>query len=324
MREALFYTREGDRLQCNLCPHACFIFEGETGLCRHRKNIEGKLIASGYAKVSSIALDPIEKKPLYHFYPGRAVLSVGSLWCNLRCSFCQNWHIAHREQKTTFVEPERLLELALEDNSIGIAFTYNEPIVWYEYVCDTAQLFKEKGLKTILVTNGFIQEEPLKKLLPYIDALNIDVKAFNEEFYKKFCSGTLADVMRTVEKAAEHVHVEVTTLIIGGLNDDGQDMRDLVTWLAGIHKDIPLHISRYYPNYKMQNPITSIDTLYELRSVANEFINYTYIGNVPGADNNTYCPQCDDKVVERDYTVSMIGLQDGKCIRCGLPIPIVI
>lgn len=323
MREALFYTREEDRLQCNLCPHGCFILEGGTGLCMHRKNVEGKLIADGYAKVSSIALDPIEKKPLYHFYPGSTILSVGSLWCNLRCLFCQNWHIAHKEQKTALVQPERLLELALEDNSVGIAFTYNEPIIWYEYVYDTAQLFKKNGLKTILVTNGFIQEEPLEKLLPYVDALNIDVKAFKEEFYRKFCNGALADVMRTVEKAAGQVHVEITTLVIGGLNDDRQDMRDLTTWLAGIHEDIPLHISRYYPNYKMQNPATSIDILYELRNMASEFINYVYIGNVAGADNSTYCPQCGYKVIERGYIVTMVGLQDGKCVACGLPIPII-
>ena len=324
MREALFYFKENGRIRCRLCPHNCLIAEGRTGICRHRRNIGGRLNADGYAKVSSVALDPIEKKPLYHFHPGSAILSVGGLWCNFRCSFCQNWHISQMEQVTTYIEPKRLVDMAIEYDSVGIAFTYNEPVIWYEYVLDTARLCKEKGLKTVMVTNGYIQSEPLKELLPYIDAFNIDVKAFNGEFYRNVCGGDLATVKQTVEKAAGESHVEVTTLIIEGLNDDVREIEDLARWLAGIDKNIPWHLSRYYPGYRMELPATRTDVIYKLRKVARKFLNYVYIGNVLGADNDTYCPKCGNKVVERGYSVSVKGLKEGKCSNCGYPVSIVI
>lgn len=322
MREALFYTMEGDKIRCNLCPHECLIPEGKSGLCRQRKHVNGTLIAEGYAMVSSIAMDPIEKKPLYHFYPGSFILSVGGLWCNLRCSFCQNWHIAHREQPTVFVAPDKLVEMAIEHNSIGIAFTYNEPVIWYEYILDTAQLCKQKDLKVVLVTNGFVQVEPLKDLLLYVDAFNIDVKAFNEEFYRRVCGGELSSVKTVVEQAAGKAHVEVTTLIIGGLNDDKAEIRELAQWLSKIDRNIPLHLSRYYPNYRMQLPPTPVNTLYELRDVAREYLDFVYVGNVMGADNNTYCPKCGHKIVERGYSIKVMGLKDKRCTNCKAPIPI--
>ncbi len=323
MREALFYITEGDKIRCNLCPHECLISEGKVGLCRQRKHVHGRLIAEGYARVSSIAMDPIEKKPLYHFHPGSFILSVGGLWCNLRCSFCQNWHIAHRQQPTTVVDPEKLVEIAIEHNSIGIAFTYNEPVIWYEYVLDTAQLCKQKGLKVVLVTNGFIQVEPLKDLFPYVDAFNIDVKAFNEQFYRMVCGGDLSAVKKVVEQAAGKAHVEVTTLIIGGLNDDKAEIRGLAHWLGEVDRSIPLHLSRYYPNYRMQLPPTPVTTLYELRDVAREYLDFVYIGNVMGADNNTYCPKCEQKIVDRGRVIKVTGLKDKRCTNCGATIPIV-
>ncbi|MBM7581596.1 pyruvate formate lyase activating enzyme [Caldicoprobacter guelmensis] len=324
MREALFYVKEGDRVKCSLCPHECLISEGKAGFCRQRKHINGKLMAEGYARVSSIAMDPIEKKPLYHFYPGSFILSVGGLWCNLRCSFCQNWHIAHREQSTTVVEPEKLVEMAIAHDSVGIAFTYNEPVIWYEYILDTAQLCKQKDLKVVLVTNGFIQIEPLKYLLPYVDAFNIDVKAFNDRFYREICGGDLSAVKKVVEHAAKKAHVEITTLIIGGLNDDKEEINELARWLSEIDRNIPLHLSRYYPNYRMQLPPTPVATLYRLRDMAREYLNFVYVGNVVGADNNTYCPQCRQKIVDRGYVIRVIGLKDNRCINCGTTIPIVI
>lgn len=324
MREALFYVKEGDKVKCSLCPHECLISEGKAGLCRQRKHINGKLMAEGYARVSSIAMDPIEKKPLYHFYPGSFILSVGGLWCNLRCSFCQNWHIAHREQPTTVVPPEKLVEMAIAHDSVGIAFTYNEPVIWYEYILDTAQLCKQKDLKVVLVTNGFIQIEPLKDLLPYVDAFNIDVKAFNDRFYRKICGGDLSAVKKVVEHAAMKAHVEITTLVIGGLNDDKEEIKELARWLSEIDRNIPLHLSRYYPNYRMQLPPTPVATLYGLRDVAREYLNFVYVGNVVGADNNTYCPQCGQKIVDRGYVIRVIGLKDNRCINCGATIPIVI
>ena len=323
MREALFYPGEYDRIRCELCPHRCLIPEDRTGICRHRKNIGGKLFAVGYGRVSSVALDPIEKKPLYHFHPGTAILSIGGLWCNFRCSFCQNWHISQRERETAYIEPVQLVDMAIENNSIGIAFTYNEPMIWYEYVLDTALLCREKGLKTVMVTNGFIRPEPIKELIPYIDALNIDVKAFNNDFYKEICGGDLAAVKQTVEAAAEKSHVEVTTLIIESLNGDVREIKALARWLAGIDKNIPLHLSRYHPDYRMELPPTRVDVLYELKQVAGEFLNYVYIGNVFGADNNTYCPGCGNKIVERGYFISVTGLNESRCSRCNFDISII-
>lgn len=323
MKEALFYTREGDRIRCDLCPHQCLIIEGKSGLCRQRKHLNGKLIAEGYAMVSAIAMDPIEKKPLYHFCPGSFILSVGGLWCNLRCSYCQNWHIAHSRQPTTFMPPERLVEMALEHNSIGIAFTYNEPVIWYEYILDTAKLCREKGLKVVLVTNGFIRLEPLKDLLPHVDAFNIDVKAFSEHFYRRICGGDLHSVKKAVECAAERAHVEVTTLIIGGLNDDEAEVRGLAQWLGGIDRNVPLHLSRYFPNYRMQFPPTPVTALYRLRDVAREYLDFVYVGNVIGADNDTYCPKCGYRIVERGYSVKVTGLNHGRCVNCKAPIPFV-
>ena len=323
MREALFYSREGDNIRCSLCPHECLLSEGKVGLCRQRRHVHGRLMAEGYARVSSIAMDPIEKKPLYHFYPGSFILSVGGLWCNLRCSFCQNWHISQREQSTAVMAPEKLVELAVEHDSVGIAFTYNEPLIWYEYILDTAQLCKQRDLKVVLVTNGFVQVKPLEDLLPYVDAFNIDVKAFNERFYREICGGDLSAVKRVVERAAAKVHIEVTTLIIGGLNDDKAEIEGLARWLSEVDRNIPLHLSRYYPNYRMQLPPTPVTTLYELRDVAREYLDYVYIGNVMGADNNTYCPKCGQKVVDRGYAIKVTGMKAQRCINCGTPIPIV-
>lgn len=323
MREALFYSREGDKIRCSLCPHECLLSEGKVGLCRQRRHVHGRLMAEGYARVSSIAMDPIEKKPLYHFYPGSFILSVGGLWCNLRCSFCQNWHISQREQSTAVMAPEKLVELAVEHDSVGIAFTYNEPLIWYEYILDTAQLCQQRDLKVVLVTNGFVQVKPLEDLLPYVDAFNIDVKAFNERFYREICGGDLSAVKRVVERAAAKVHIEVTTLIIGGLNDDKAEIEGLARWLSEVDRNIPLHLSRYYPNYRMQLPPTPVTTLYELRDVAREYLDYVYIGNVMGADNNTYCPKCGQKVVDRGYAIKVTGMKAQRCINCGTPIPIV-
>ncbi len=219
--------------------------------------------------------------------------------------------------------PERLVELAVEHDSVGIAFTYNEPLIWYEYILDTAQLCKQRDLKVVLVTNGFVQVKPLEDLLPYVDAFNIDVKAFNERFYREICGGDLSAVKRVVERAAAKVHIEVTTLIIGGLNDDKAEIEGLARWLSEVDRNIPLHLSRYYPNYRMQLPPTPVTTLYELRDVAREYLDYVYIGNVMGADNNTYCPKCGQKVVDRGYAIKVTGMKAQRCINCGTPIPIV-
>ncbi len=317
MREGLFYETHEKGVRCNLCPHGCIISEGCTGICRQRRNRGGILVAEGYGRVSSIALDPMEKKPLYHFYPGTDVLSIGSLWCNLRCEFCQNWHIAHKEQHTVYISPERLVERALNLGAIGIAYTYNEPIIWYEYVYDTVKLARDKGLKNVLITNGFINREPLEKLLPYIDAMNIDVKAFNNDFYRDICKGDLSPVKDTVKMSASACHIEITSLIIGGLNDAPYEMEYLAKWLSKIDTAIPLHISRYYPNYKLSVEATPRETMLKLNDIAKDYLSFVYIGNLMGIDNNTYCPSCKNLLIERGYRTRVIGIQNGRCSKCG-------
>lgn len=327
MHPAMFYEKlEDGKVQCNLCPQDCIIKPGAPGFCRMRKNIDGELFSLNYARISSYGLDPIEKKPLYHFYPGSWIFSAGTLGCNFRCQFCQNWQIAQcTDVPTTSITPEGLVALARRyPKNIGIAYTYSEPMIWFEYVYDTAKLAREAGLKNVVVTNGFVREEPLKLLLTYIDAMNIDVKGFTAEFYRGITRGDLNPVLETVERAAGECHVEVTTLLIPGLNDDDRDIEALTEWLSGIDKQIPLHFSRYFPNYKMNRPPTPIATLEKARRIAKQRLEYVYIGNVPGEDNSTYCPECGEELINRDGSPAKVRLDSGnKCPNCKHPINVI-
>lgn len=282
-KEALFYKKlDNERVQCYLCPHLCTIDKGNYGLCRVRKNIDGHLYTMNYKKVTSMALDPIEKKPLYRYYPNSNILSVGSFGCNFNCQFCQNFSIAHNQPFCEEIDGERLIKAAIsQQNCIGIAYTYNEPSIWYEYVYETAQKAREANLKNVLVTNGFISEEPLKLLLPYIDALNIDVKSFSNNFYKKQCRGNLQVVKNTVEISSKYCHVELTTLIIPELNDNIEEVSKLSKWIAKIDKNIPLHLTRFFPTYNMlDKQPTDVSRLKSLKKEAQKHLNYVYLGNV--------------------------------------------
>jgi len=333
MHEAKFYEKTGDeQVRCHLCPHNCRLPEGRTGLCRVRRSEGGKLYTLNYGRISSSGLDPIEKKPLYHFYPGSQIFSVGTFGCNFHCRFCQNWEIAHGEPVTEEVSPERLVEIAIKardhSGSIGIAYTYSEPLVWYEYVYDSAKLAHENGLKNVLVTNGSVHEEPLRQLLPYIDAMNIDVKAFTGDYYKKVCRGDLEPVMRTVEIAHGRCHVELTTLLVPGMNDGEEEIGALVDWVASLDEAIPLHFSRYFPRYKMELPPTPLETLARARELAHRKLKYVYVGNAweLGEDvNNTRCPVCQNLLVRRaGYRVTVPGLKGRTCKECGTRIEIVV
>lgn len=273
------------RVECQICPHHCKIKEGHLGLCKGRKNKDGEIISENYGRLTGSALDPIEKKPLYHFYPGSRILSVGSYGCNLNCPFCQNCDISMvggGEIETVEITCEELVDKALElknRGNIGIAYTYNEPLIGYEFVRDCATLAKEKGLKNVIVSNGYICEEPLKELLPVIDAFNIDLKGFTEEFYHKLW-GDLATVKRSIELAAKKCHVEVTTLIIPGENDSEEEMEALSSWLASINSDIPLHISRFFPRWRMQDrEATPVKQVYRLAEVARRNLSNVHEGN---------------------------------------------
>lgn len=285
MKKALFYEKtDNGKVRCMLCPHGCTVPQGAAGVCRVRKNTGGELYSLNYACVTSVALDPIEKKPLYHFRPGAVILSVGTYGCNFKCGYCQNWSIAHEDARTGPMTPGELADLALfytGKGSIGVAYTYNEPSIWYEFVLESSMLVKEKGLANVLVTNGFINIAPLKQLLPFIDAMNIDVKAFTDSFYRKYCGGRLDSVKKTVECAAESCHVEITTLIIPGLNDSPGEIAELARWLSAIDPDIVLHLSRFFPNYQMQDiPPTPLTTLQKARDAASEHLRHVYLGNV--------------------------------------------
>lgn len=274
------------KIECEICPHHCKLEEGRLGICRGRINRNGEVISENYGKLTALALDPIEKKPLYHFYPGSSILSVGSYGCNLNCPFCQNCDISmvgSREIAYQEVTDEELTEKALQlkgRGNIGIAYTYNEPLIGYEFVRDCAKAAKRKGLMNVVVTNGYICKEPLKELLPYIDAFNIDLKGFTEEFYHKL-RGDLATVKQSIELAAEKCHVEVTTLIIPGENDSKEEMEALSGWLAGISPEIPLHISRFFPRFKMMDKkATPVEQVYRLAEVARKKLRYVHEGNV--------------------------------------------
>ncbi len=273
------------RIVCEICPHKCRIAPGKVGICGTRTNEEGAIKSMNYGVLTAIALDPIEKKPLYHFFPGTKILSVGSWGCNLKCPFCQNHRISMAKGAlagSSYVSAEELVKKALmlrPAKNIGIAHTYNEPFISYEYVMDVSVLAKKEGLKNILVTNGYVCKEPLEEILPLIDAMNVDLKAFNDEFYRNI-GGDLESVKRTIEVSYSKCHVEVTTLIVPGENDDKKEIEKLVKWLASLDKNIVYHISAFFPNYKYTDKkATSFAKIYELVDLAKKHLNHVYPGN---------------------------------------------
>jgi len=323
-REAVFFRQlDNNRVICDLCPRNCIIDNNQTSVCRSRKNINGKLFSENYGKITAYRMDPIEKKPLLHYYPGKRIFSIGSFGCNLHCQFCQNHEIAHGNPHFIETTPENLADIAEnEKNNIGIAYTYNEPIIWFEFLMDIMPLVNKSGLKNILVTNGYIEEKPLEILLEHVDAMNIDLKGFSDHFYKSFCGSDLNPVKKTIKKASNVCHVEITTLIVPGLNDTKEEMEHMARWLSSIDPSIPLHLSRYFPSYKLNLPETDIDTLYGLQVEAKKFLEYVYIGNVSQVDMNTYCPRCNNLVVERNGSSNIKGLKDGNCTTCEYSINI--
>ncbi|HJC10056.1 MAG TPA: AmmeMemoRadiSam system radical SAM enzyme [Candidatus Blautia merdigallinarum] len=270
---------------CEVCMHKCLLAPGQYGICRARCNEGGKVVSKNYGLLTSLALDPIEKKPLKMFAPGSLILSAGSFGCNLRCPFCQNHEISmvrYEKEDLRYVSPKELTELAGQyqnRGNIGIAFTYNEPLVGYEYVRDTAKLVKKTGMKTVLVTNGSAALWVLEELLPYIDAMNIDLKGFRAEYYKKL-GGDLKTVQDFIRHAAGHCHIELTTLIIPGENDSQEEMEEEAQWIAAINSSIPLHVTRFFPRYHMrQTKATPVETVYSLAGTAKKYLKHVFVGN---------------------------------------------
>jgi pyruvate formate lyase activating enzyme len=323
--EAQFYDRKNSAVECHICPHNCTILLDKYGLCRGRKNENGQLWAINFGETTSVAIDPIEKKPLYHFYPGSQILSIACNSCNMRCPFCQNWEISQEDVQTQFIAPDVLASIYKEHQSIGIAYTYTEPLMWYEYLLEAGKLIHQEGGKNVLVTNGLINEQPLLMLMPLIDAMNIDLKTMDPEVYKKTLKGDLHTVLRTIEIARTRCHVELTNLLVTGLNDKKKNVDMIIDYVSSKDPDIPVHFSRYYPNYHYDSPPTPEKKLEYAYEKAKEKLKYVYLGNIPSEEAaNTYCPQCNNLLIERmHYRTIVTGLKGNKCKKCGTKINIV-
>jgi len=327
MKEALFWKVEGEKVRCELCPHYCLIPNGSVGRCRVRRNEGGVLYSLNYGKVASVALDPVEKKPLYHFHPGQPILSLGTIGCNFACKFCQNWELAEGKAPVDDIRSSDVPALAKRARSFGVAYTYNEPFIWYEFVLETARLCHALGLKNVLVTNGFVNAEPLDELLPFIDALNIDIKGMRQEFHDELTGGKIEPVLETCRRANSKAHVEITNLVIPGYNDSAEDFEELGAWVAAnLGKDTPMHVSAYFPRHHLNAPPTPLSTLQAAKKALNKHLNYVYIGNAPSAEgSDTYCPNCGNVLVERvGYHARVVGLTDTRCAKCQTPIHIIV
>ena len=319
------YTYSKDsKLSCVLCPHHCVMKDGERGICMVRENRGGELHLPFYGVLSAVSIDPIEKKPLYHFYPGSSIFSVGFYGCSFHCPFCQNFRIAqftpNGENRRT--QPAELVEQALTQGASAIAYTYSEPLVHFEWILETAKQAHRKGLKNVLVSNGYINPKPADELLDVLDAANIDFKSNRSEFYKKVVGGKIEPVKAFIKKAAKRIHLELTTLVIPGHTDSREEITEISEFIATQHPDIPLHLSCYYPAYKFDAPPTEPDTVFELTEIARRHLNFVYPGNVGLREVNTRCSECGNVLVRRrGYQVEMPGIKGGSCAQCGHPVP---
>jgi pyruvate formate lyase activating enzyme len=331
LHEAQWWETDADgRVHCYLCPRHCHIRDGQSGFCFIRVNRGGKLYSLGYGAPAALQIDPIEKKPLNHFLPGTRVFSMGTAGCNMGCFFCQNWDISKSRQdqvNARDVPPEEVPELALSYGCDSLAFTYNEPTIWGEYVIDICRAAKSYGLKTVMVTNGYITREAFHDIYDYIDAANVDLKAFTENFYGKITLTHMQPVLDTLLllKNETPVWFEITNLMIPDLNDDPEETRKLADWiLHNLGPDIPLHFTAFHPDFKLQNkPPTPPETLHRARQIALEAgLHYVYEGNIVTDAGSTLCPECNLRIIRRSWhKVEQNLLKDGKCPRCGYVIP---
>ncbi len=325
---AKYFTNEkGSDVRCTLCPHNCLIKEGKSGVCRIRINKGGKLIAESYRKCSAVSFDPIEKKPLYHFYPGKSILSIGSVGCNMHCYWCQNCDISQvgvqETNRLTEFTPQDLLRVAQSrSDNIGIAFTYNEPLIHIESYMEVASLFSENGFKNVVVSNGYISQEALKEYLNVIDAFNIDVKGFDEKKYRHYTGGGLKEVLTNLKRINNAgKHLEITYLVVTGVNDSEIEFRDFIEWVkTNLGRNTVVHLSRYFPRHKFDAEPTSLDKLIELAKIASEKLFFTYVGNIYSKEyKNTTCPVCNRRLITRlGYMVNIDRkIINGKCPECG-------
>jgi pyruvate formate lyase activating enzyme len=320
-----WHCLEDGLVRCDLCPHGCTLAEGAVGRCRVRQAQDGALQALSYGHLTSVSMDPVEKKPLHHFHPGHGILSVGSWGCNLACSFCQNWRISQRmDAAGAATEPAQVVAMAEAERSFGIAYTYNEPLVGLEYVLDCSRLARERGLKNVLVTNGYVMPEPAAEVLAVTDAINLDIKSMDPSFYRSLCKGTLESVLDFARQAvAAGCWLEVTCLLVPGHNEGTDQVARLAAWIRdNLGVAVPLHLSAYFPQYRMDIPATESGVLKAACRCAREVLPYVYVGNMPGTGwADTYCPGCGSVLVHRrGYDVAMDGVRDGRCGRCARPV----
>ena len=331
MKEAACYVKLSDgRIRCDLCPHYCLLTDGERGKCNARSNQQGKLVSENFGVITALCTDPVEKKPLYHFFPGGEILSIGSFGCNLNCNWCQNAAIAQQAREAfshiRYTPPEAIVQAAVDSKSIGLAYTYNEPVVWYEYMMEMAEGIRKHGLKNVLVTNLQINPKPLQQLIPLLDAVNADLKSFDALFYKKEAGGHLDVIKKNLKTIVESgVHLEVTFLILPLMNMKQAMFADMVNWIADELGDrTVLHLSRYFPANKMDDPPTSLELMHRFFNLAKEKLPYVYLGNVRDSSEtaSTFCRSCGNTVIARTgYHTETVGLKsDGSCIHCREPV----
>ena len=324
---AKFWRAEGNAVRCVLCPHHCRIADGESGICKVRKNEGGHLITLVYGLAAAMHVDPIEKKPLFHFLPGTASFSIATAGCNFRCAFCQNWTLSQSpgELKKILgeeVEPDQVVRMAIHAGCRSVSYTYSEPTIYFEYALDCGILARKAGLKNIFVTNGYIETAPLEELTGILDAANVDVKAFREAFYHTHCGGRLAPVLTAVKKMKTMgVWVEITTLVIPTLNDSQEELRDIAAFIRKeLGADVPWHVSRFHPDYKMPGlPATPEKTLSRAREIGmEEGLQFVYTGNLwGGAGEHTHCPGCGQTIIARaGFQIGSVEMDDGKCRFC--------
>jgi pyruvate formate lyase activating enzyme len=309
--EAGYFTvlsPEINKIRCDLCPHHCILTDGKTGICLVRRNIGGTLYTLNYCRPVSSAIDPIEKKPLYHFFPGTEIYSTGPSGCTFKCMFCQNCEISQNVILARELSVDTIVKDVAMSRTIGIAYTYSEPYTWFETIMDVGPRVHDSGLKNVLVTNGFMEPRPLSQLLTFVDAINIDIKSIRPGFYRRLCKARLEPVLRSCEQVKTKCHLEITNLLIPGENDSEKDIVDLVDYIAkNLGKDTPLHFSRYFPRHKMDLPPTSSASLTRAKEIAKSRLDYVYVGNIePDDSSNTYCPSCKKLLIKRcGYDVSI-------------------
>ncbi|MDO9108943.1 MAG: AmmeMemoRadiSam system radical SAM enzyme [Coriobacteriia bacterium] len=329
MHPAVLWELHGDRVSCRLCPNLCSIFEGHTGICGVRQVVDGRLVALTYGRISSIAADPIEKKPVFHYHPGSLVLSIGSVGCSMRCGHCQNWEISRGDPNSAeglhTVLPSTIADMAGKYRCPGVAFTYNEPIIWAEYVADVARACRQAGLFTVMVTNGYVTTEGLDFFGELIDVWRVDLKGATDETYKRLCHVSSAEPVKAAAERAKHhwgMHVEVVTNVVPSVNDSAEELTAMASWIVEkLGPETPWHVTRFFPYLEFAHlPPTPIETLHLARKIAREAgLHFVYLGNIDENDaEDTHCPQCGAVAMSRTgYTILARHTHDGACSRCG-------